>query len=157
MYRSAFPTLPGIFTHSRCHWVRCCQARDFLQITTTNTLNPIPTTDDLCQLFPWRAPALQQLSFFPTAKNSSLAPPIPMVFTAHAQFFLPHNQHAMASRLLSLARGGVRSGRLLALRNYTNGENAIPLTFSSPNSVSGAQLCWCAINRMSPTRRSTTT
>ncbi|CAI8057834.1 ATP synthase subunit delta, mitochondrial [Geodia barretti] len=41
----------------------------------------------------------------------------------------------MASRLLSLARGSVRSGRLLALRNYTNGEIAIPLTFSSPNST----------------------
>lgn len=66
-----------------------------------------------------------------TAKTGSLAPPHFKKSTAHAYIGLA----SMASRALSLVRRGVRGAWLLPRRSYANGENVIPLTFSSPNLV----------------------
>lgn len=65
-----------------------------------------------------------------TAKTSSLAPP-------HFKNLLRMRIYTaiMASRALSLVRRGVRGTWLLPRRSYVNGENVIPLTFSSPNLV----------------------
>ena len=68
-----------------------------------------------------------------TAKTSSLAPP-------HFKKLLRMRIYiiglaSMASRALSLVRRGVRGAWLLPRRSYVNGENVIPLTFSSPNLV----------------------